>query len=150
MSIKTKAKAVQGCLWEDEEQGGVSSLAERYLGKAGRILYIHRSIKHPTTIFNASVFTGNGERIWHGDLDIKQATQGLLQISLRIGALFIHYEMSGNYSNGKLSTDDVRVFAAVEVEQGQILYSREFLERIRELSERIALNRKYKLQNRDR
>jgi len=146
MSIKSN-EWVQGCLWEEDEQAEVSSLAEGYLGKAGRILYFHRKVQHPATIFNANVFTSNGERIWYGDIDIQHARKGLRHLSLKLGALYVHSEASGNSGKLKLSEDEAKAAAAVMVEQGQILYSKKFMERMRELQGLMALRKKCKSRN---
>jgi hypothetical protein len=146
MDMKTKVEVVQGCLWEEDDNADVSSIAERYFGKAGRLLYSQRSMEHPKTILNASVFMEDGKRVWFGDLDLERSAKGLLHLSLKLGALYVHYEMPADF-RGKLSTEEARASAAVMVERGQVLYSRKFVERMRELKDQMTVRRKFKKTN---
>jgi hypothetical protein len=138
MSTINNVRYVQCCLWEEDEQTEVYSVAEKYLGKAGRIFYFHRMVQHPTTIFNAGVFTSNGDKIWYGDIDIQNARKGLLHLSLKVGSLYVHSEISGKCRNNQLSTEEVKLSAAVMVEQGHILYSKKFKVNILILNNNLA------------
>jgi hypothetical protein len=46
-----------------------------------------------------------------------------------------------------LSADEVKASATVTVEQGQVFYSKKFMEGTQELQDQIALKRKYKKGN---
>ncbi|NTU99564.1 MAG: hypothetical protein HGA55_00355, partial [Methanoregulaceae archaeon] len=41
------------------------------MGITGRMLYKSKSMKKPTTIFNANIFNAEAKKIWFGDLEIE-------------------------------------------------------------------------------
>jgi len=66
--------------------------AEKFLGISGRMLYPSKSMRKPTTIFNAYVFTDKVQNIWTGDIEIERDREKLIGLSKEIGTLYIMLE----------------------------------------------------------
>jgi len=66
--------------------------AEEFLGIPGRMLYPSKSMRKPTTIFNAYVFTDKVQNIWTGDIEIERDREKLIGLSRKIGTLYIMLE----------------------------------------------------------
>jgi len=66
--------------------------AEKFLGIPGRMLYPSKSMRKPTTIFNAYVFTDKVQSIWTGDVEIERDREKLIGLSNEIGTLYIMLE----------------------------------------------------------
>ncbi len=135
--MMTCRKAVQGSFWIDEEITEISKPAVEFLGMAGRMLYTSKSMRKPTTIFNANIFNNQAKKIWFGDLEIERDREELLKLSLRIGPLYILYESDGRFLERKPSSGLIRSKAVVIVEKGQILCTKDFAERVRILKGRM-------------
>ena len=135
--MMTCRKAVQGSFWVDEEITAISKPAVEFLGMAGRMLYTSKSMRKPTTIFNANIFNNQAKKIWFGDLEIERDREELLKLSLRIGPLYILYESDGRFLERKPSPWLIRSKAIVVVEKGQILCTKDFAERVRILKGRM-------------
>ncbi len=136
--MMTCRKAVQGSFWVDEEITAISNPAVGFLGMAGRMLYTSKSMRKPTTIFNANIFNSQTKKIWFGDLEIERDREALLKLSLRIGPLYILYESDGRFLEQKPSPWLIRSKAIVVVEKGQILCIKDFAERVRILKGRMG------------
>ena len=67
--------------------------AEKILGIPGRMLYPSKSMRKPTTIFNAYVFTDKVQSIWIGDIEIERDREKLIGLSKEIGTLYIMLEL---------------------------------------------------------
>ena len=66
--------------------------AVEFLGIPGRMLYPSKSMRKPTTIFNAYVFTEKVQNIWTGDVEIERDREKLIGLSKEIGTLYIMLE----------------------------------------------------------
>lgn len=128
--MRASANAVQGSFWAEEEIAGTSSTAELFLGAKGRRFYDSRGMKKPPTIFRADIFDSEAKKIWFGDIDIKKAGEALLTLSAKLGPLYLLHETDGRFLSKKSSPRFIRDIATVVVEGGNILYSRDFAERL--------------------
>jgi hypothetical protein len=135
--MRTGTGGIQSSFWVDEEITEISYLAERLLGKAGRILYITKSMRAPTVILNANVFNANAKRIWFGDIEIEKDGKALIKLSGSLGALYILYEAEGRFLEQPPSPLLIKDIAVVAVEGEDILYSRDFAERVGILKKRL-------------
>ena len=59
----------------------ISEDAVKLLGYQGRMLYPSKSMKKPTTIFNANIYNSKAEKIWYGDLEIERDRKALIELS---------------------------------------------------------------------
>ena len=82
----------------DEEITEISSLSERLLEKAGRILYITKSMRAPTAILNSNVFNAETKRIWFGDIEIEGDGKALIKLSVSIGLCISSMSLRGGFS----------------------------------------------------
>lgn len=130
---------VQRSFWVDEEITEISRPAVSLLGIPGRTLYPKRSMRQPSTIFNANIFDGQGKKIWHGDLEIERDREALTRLSLRVGTIYILYESDGRFFTQKPSLDFIRARTALMVEKGRIMCTRDFAERVRLLKQRMGI-----------
>lgn len=122
----------------DRQVLDISWDAAELIGMVGRMLYRSKSMRKPTTIFNANIFNGQAKKIWFGDLEIERDREGLLALSGRVGPLFILREMDGRFMDRMPTPGSVRADAMVIVEHGEIVYSREFAEYRDRLTEILA------------
>ncbi len=114
----------------------ISKAAVKLLGYQGRMLYPSKSMKKPTTIFNANIYNSKAEKIWHGDLEIERDRKVLIELSKREGAIYILWESDGWRLTQKPTTGYVKDRAVVVIKNRSITYSKEFEERVKVLSER--------------
>ena len=128
--MKTGQQIEHMAFWKDEEITDGSRLAERFLGLTGRKLYVVRGMK-PTTIFNANIFNSDGMRIWFGDVEIDRDRESLLELSTKVGPLYILNEIKSVFFKERLPIPFLRSCAPVVVEGGNILYSKDFVKRVR-------------------
>lgn len=129
---------IQGSFWVDGEITEVSPLAERLLGRAGRVLYLTKGMRAPTAILNANLFNAEAKRIWYGDIEIERDGKALIRLSERLGSLYILYETEGSFLDRKPSPFLIKEIAAVAIEGGEVLYSRDFAERVGILKKRLS------------
>ena len=129
-------KNTQECPWIDGKMIRISRRAEKLLGWAGRMIYRSKSMKKPTTIFNANIFNSRAKKIWFGDLEIERDKEALLELSRQSGPIYILYEMDGRFLEKIPTSWYVKSMALVTVEGGNISYSSEFAERVEILSKR--------------
>lgn len=122
--------AIQASLWPKDKITEISQPAEELLGMAGRMLYISRGIKKPPTIFNANIFNEKGKKIWFGDIDINRDKTALFRLSARLGYIYILYGMESRLLRHNPSIWELRKSAAVIIEEGNMLYSKNFAEKI--------------------
>lgn len=123
--------------WADRRFIKITKTAEKCLGLSGRMLYPSKSMKKPTTIFNANIFNARAKKIWFGDLEIERDKDALLKISKRLGALYVLWEMDGRFLEHIPTIGYVKNMALVTVKNGCILYSRDFEERVKTLRNRM-------------
>ena len=71
--------------WSDAKFVKPSLVTDKILGMSGRMLYRSKSLKQPTTIFNANIFNARAEKIWVGDIEIERDKEALCRLSKRIG-----------------------------------------------------------------
>jgi len=90
-SLKEK-KAIDSRYLIGSEELVSLKAAEEFLGIPGRMLYPSKSMRKPTTIFNAYVFTDKVQNIWTGDIEIEKDREKLIGISKKIGTLYIMLE----------------------------------------------------------
>ena len=114
----------------------VSEDAVKLLGYQGRMLYRSKSMKKPTTIFNASLYNSKAEKIWYGDLEIERDRKALVELSKRKGAIYVLWESDGWHLAQQPTIRYVKDRAIVVIKNRTITYSKEFEERVRILSER--------------
>lgn len=127
--MMVNANAVQRSFWTEEEIVGMSSTAEIFLSAKGRRFSYSRSMKKPT-IFRANIFDSEGKKIWFGDIEIEKEGKALLSISEKLGPLYILDETDARFLSKSPSARFIRHIAMVVVEGGNILYSRDFAERL--------------------
>ncbi len=128
---------IEECPWMDKKFTQLSRTADKLLGLAGRMLYISKSMKKPTTIFNANIFNSKAKKIWFGDIEIERDKEALLKISKRLGPIYVLWEMDGRFLEHIPTIGYVKSRALVTVENGCILYSKEFAERVEILIKKI-------------
>jgi hypothetical protein len=119
------AKGVQTSFWPDEEIRDMAKIAKECLGAIGRRLGGMKA----TTIFNACIFNSRGEKVWFGDIDIDRDNATLLELSARLGPLYIFDSPAGRFMKRVVLPGGQRSKAAVLIEEGRILCSRAFAER---------------------
>lgn len=128
--------------WTDAKFVNILPAADKLLGMCGRMLYRSKSMKQPTTIFNANIFNARAKKIWFGDIEIERDKEALLKLSRKIGPLYILWEMDGRFLDFIPSIGYVKSRAAVTVEDGVISYSKEFAEYVEVLRKRLSKNTK--------
>lgn len=128
--------------WADAKFVNILPSADKLLGMCGRMLYHSKSMKQPTTIFNANIFNSRAKKIWFGDLEIDRDKGALLKLSRRIGPLYILWEMDGRFLEQIPTIGYVKSRAIVTVENGSITYSPEFAEKVEILTERMKNSKK--------
>jgi hypothetical protein len=128
--------------WTDAKFVNILSTADKLLGMCGRMLYTSKSMKQPTTIFNANIFNAKAKKIWFGDIEIERDKEALLKLSRKLGPLYILWEMDGRFLDFIPSIGYIKSRAAVTVEDGVISYSKEFAEYVEVLRERLNKNTK--------
>jgi len=131
----------QESTWKDAEFVNVLRTADKLLGMCGRMLYHSKSMKQPTTIFNANVFNARAKKIWFGDMEIERDKEALLKLSRRLGPLYILYEMDGRFLEFIPTIGYIKSRAAVTVENGTISYSRDFSKYVEAITLRIQERR---------
>jgi hypothetical protein len=129
--------------WVDQKFTKISRVAEKLLGIAGRMLYTSKSMKKPTTIFNANIFNAKAKKIWFGDLEIERDREALLRLSQKLGTIYILYEMDGRFLKTMPTPEYVKYMAVVTIEGGNISYSKDFARRVKILTERIKEKEKW-------
>jgi hypothetical protein len=130
--------------WEKSDTGyiRISKYAVEFLGYQGRMLYRSKSMKKPTTIFNASIFNSKAEKIWYGDLEIERDRKELIALSKREGELYIPSESDGGFIKQRPTADYVKDCAAAVVKKGIITYSKEFETRVNALKQRSKMGKR--------
>jgi hypothetical protein len=101
------------------------------------MIYPSKSMKKPTTIFNANIFNSRAKKIWFGDIEIERDEEALLKLYRRLGPLYILYEIDGRFLDEIPTIGYVRSKAIVTVEGGIISYSESFAERVEILKKRL-------------
>lgn len=114
----------------------ISAYAVKLLGYQGRMLYRSKSMKKPTTIFNANIYNSKAEKIWYGDLEIERDRKALVELSKREGAIYILWESDGWRLMQKPTIRYVKDRAIVVIKNRTITYNKEFEERVKILSKR--------------
>jgi|GEM_PF-1269426 len=105
----------------------ISQNAVELLGLQERMLYLSKSMKKPTTIFNANIYNSKAEKIWYGDLEIEKDRGALIELSKREETLYILWEMDGRFLLEPPTIADIRYKAIVTVESKIIItYSYDF------------------------
>ena len=122
----------------DHEFTCISPVAVEVLGMTGRMLYRSKSMKKPTTIFNANIFNAKAKKIWHGDLEIERDREALLRLSNRLGGIYILYEFDGRFLREIPTIGYVKSVAAVAIQDGEICYSEDFDRRVKFLTEKAV------------
>lgn len=128
--------------WKDAKFINILRTADKLLGMCGRTLYRSKSMKRPTTIFNANVFNARAKKIWFGDMEIERDKEALLKLSRILGPLYILYENDGRFLEFIPTIGYIKRRAAVTVENGTISYSKELAEYVEAISLRIKKRRK--------
>lgn len=116
----------------------ISKHAVELLGYPDRMLYRSKGNGKPTTIFNANVYNSNAEKIWYGDLEIERDRKALIELSGRVGPIYILWEMDGRFLDKMPTIEYVRSRAIVVVEAGNISHSEEFDAMVKALTERTS------------
>ena len=96
----------------------ISRAAVNLLGYPGRMLYRSKSMKRPTTIFNANVYNSKAEKIWYGDLEIERDREALIELSNNVGPVYILWEMDGRFLKQMPTVTYIKSRAIVTVEAG--------------------------------
>ncbi len=135
--MRASANAVQGSFWTGEEIAGMSWSAELFLGPTGRRLSHVRDMKKPPTIFRVDIFDSKAKKIWFGDIDIGKDGKVLLGLAEKLRPLYILHEIDGKFLIKKSSPRFIRNISAFVVEEGSILYSRDFAERVGIVKKRL-------------
>jgi hypothetical protein len=128
--------------WLDDKISKISLTAVKLLGLHGRVLYRSKSMRQPTTIFNANIFNSRAKKIWFGDLEIERDREALLKLSRRIGPVYILYEMDGRFPEHIPNIHYIKARAVVTVENGGISYRKDFAEAVDILTERMKRKEK--------
>ncbi len=116
----------------------ISRAAVNLLGYPDRMLYRSKSMKRPTTIFNANVYNSKAEKIWYGDLEIEKDREALIELSNNVGPVYILWEIDGRFLKQKPTVAYIKSRAIVTVEAGIIAYNEEFDARVKTLTERAS------------
>lgn len=119
-----------------DKSARISKLAVELLGYPDRMLYRSKGRGKPTTIFNANVYNSKAEKIWYGDLEIERDLKALIELSGRMGSIYILWEMDGRFLEKIPTIEYVRSRSIVIVEEGNISYSKEFEDRVKQLIKR--------------
>jgi len=114
--------------------------AVEVLGLTGRMLYKSKSMKKPTTIFNANIFNAEAKKVWFGDLEIERDRESLIELSRRLGPIYILWESDGRFLRELPTIGYVKSVAAVAIQDGEIWYSEDFDRRVKFLTEKAALD----------
>lgn len=122
----------------DHEFTCISADAVEILGMPGRMLYRSKSMKKPTTIFNANIFDKEAKKIWHGDLEIERDREALMRLSDRLGGIYVLYEFDGRFLRELPTIGYVMSVAAVAIQGGQISYSKDFEQRVNFFTDKAA------------
>jgi len=128
--------------WFDEKITKISRAAVKLIGFPGRMLYRSKSMRQPTTIFNANIFNSRAKKIWFGDLEIEKDKEALLKLSQKIGPIYILFEMDGRFLEHIPTIHYIKVQAVVTVENGAISYRKDFAEAVELVKERIKKKEK--------
>jgi hypothetical protein len=105
----------------------ISQNAVELLGLQERMLYLSKSMKKPTTIFNANIYNSKADKIWYGDLEIEKDREALIELSNREGTLYILWEMDGRFLQEPPTIACIRYKAIVTIENRIVItYSHEF------------------------
>ena len=112
----------------------ISKLAVELLGYPDRMLYRSKGNGKPTTIFNANIYNSKAEKIWYGDLEIEKDHQALIELSNRLGAVYVLWERDGRFLDRSPTIGYVKSRAIVAIEDGSVTYSKEFEERVNQLT----------------
>lgn len=112
----------------------ISKLAVELLGYPDRMLYRSKGSGKPTTIFNANIYDSKAEKIWYGDLEIEKDRQALIDLSNRLGAIYVLWERDGRFLDLSPTIEYVKSRAIVVIENGSVIYSREFADRVNQLT----------------
>ena len=104
----------------------ISRDAVALLGTPDRMLYLSKSMRKPTTIFNANVYNAGAEKIWYGDLEIERDREALIELSNREEAIYILWEMDGRFLKKAPTITYIKDRAIVTIENGAITYSPAF------------------------
>lgn len=128
--------------WTDAKFVRPSRLADKLLGMSGRMLYHSKSMKQPTTIFNANIFNSKAKKIWAGDIEIERDKEALLKLSKRLGPLYVLWEMDGRFLEFIPGINYVKSIAAVTIENGSISHSKDFAKYVSVMTERINVRRR--------
>ena len=116
----------------------ISRVAMDLLGYPDRMLYRHKDMGKPTTIFNANVYNFKAEKIWYGDLEVELDREALIELSNKEGPLYILWEMDGKFLEQRPTLAYIKSRAIVTVENGNIAYNEEFDNRVKALTERAS------------
>lgn len=116
----------------------ISRVAMDLLGYPDRMLYWHKDMGKPTTIFNANIYNFKAEKIWYGDLEIELDREVLIELSNKEGPLYILWEMDGKFLERMPTFAYIKSRAIVTVENGTIAYNEEFDTRVKALTERAS------------
>ena len=127
--------------WTDAKFVNILPTADKLLGMCGRMLYHSKSMKQPTTIFNANIFNARAKKIWFGDIEIERDREALLKLSRRLGPLYILWEPDGRFLEFMPTAGYVKSRAAVTVENGSISYSKDFSRYVEAMSKRMKKRR---------
>jgi hypothetical protein len=128
--------------WFDEKITKISRTAIELIGFPGRMLYRSKSMRQPTTIFNANIFNSRARKIWFGDLEIERDKEALLKLSQKIGPVYILYEMDGRFLEHIPNIHYIKAQAVVTVENGAVSYRKDFAEAVEIVKERIKQKEK--------
>lgn len=109
----------------------ISRIAVNLLGPPGRMLYRSKSMKKPTTIFNANIYNSKAKKIWYGDLEIVRDREVLIELSRRLGPIYILWEIDGMFLKNNPVLDYVKSVAIVIVKNRNIQYSNQFDEYVK-------------------
>jgi len=110
--------------------------AEEFLGMTGRMLYPSKSMRKPTTIFNAYVFTDKVQSIWTGDIEIERDREKLIGLSNEIGTLYIMLEGEIRLRMPK-NAERLKTSALVIIDKEHITFSDTFQAYIEFWQERL-------------
>ncbi len=126
--MRASTCTVQQSLWSEEEIAAMSSPAESLLGaKGARLAY--SGMRKPG-IFKTVIFDSEGKRIWFGDIDIDNAGEALLTLSVKLGPLYLIHETDARFLSKSPVPRFISHIATVVVEGDRILYSRDLAERL--------------------
>jgi len=125
--MKTETISIQGHLWEEKNHIGKSQKVLNIIRKKKQSRPLERESVKPTVI-EVDIFSEAGKKIWAGTINPRISQEFLLRFSARMGALYV-LDKAGGLPAGQ-SSDAMRRSAAILVEDGRVLLSRVFAERI--------------------